>query len=342
VVTFTFPSATPTRQTAPHRAIPAEAPVPAARGSAKLAPATAEAAPSTASSIGASIIAREQRRLPTLALAIVAAAAAVAGVATYVLLSGGPPDPAPADALDPAPASTPAPAAAVPAAAPPTRMVVRSTPSGMEVSIDGALVDGVTPIDIEVVPGRHLVAVESDGEVLWRDEVEVAAGSHFELHPVVVAPRDHGRDDHKRDRARYRAPILAAPEPHAAGADDRLVAAAAPVMTAPSPAPPPVSAPPPVPRKLEPVLVPPNAVSKRSGSVPTLRARDGAEVPRMISAQLCIDDGGRVTSAKLISKVPDELSGTLIDALESWRYRPYRDDTGAHRAACFAVVFRSR
>jgi serine/threonine protein kinase len=361
LVTFTFPTGTEssakavpmpelTPTPAPLPVAPRPTPVPFTPAPQPPTPSPPTPAPPAAApplSIGSAIIAREQKRFPVLALALIAGAAAVAGVATYILLFKEPPPP-PAAAADPA---TPAPAAAPTPAAPDTRagrLVVRSTPAGMEVSIDGALVDGVTPIGIDVAPGRHLVAVESDGEVLWRDAVEVVPGGHFELHPVVVAPSNRSDKKRDRDRARYRAPTLSAPEPVRGDAQEQL-AAPAPAIEAPAAAiaPPPVLAPaavePPARKqKVEPVLVPPNAVSKRSGSVPTLRARGSEEIPERISAQLCIDGGGKVISAKLLTTVPAAISGTLSSALRGWRYSPYKDSTGARVPACFAVTFKTR
>jgi hypothetical protein len=108
----------------------------------------------------------------------------------------------------------------------------------------------------------------------------------------------------------------------------------------PTPTPPPPS---PAPKGGGPELVPPNAVSKISGSVPSLETRDGrAAKVTMISAKVCIDTGGRVTSANVLSKLPDDgLEETLEMAIRSWRYAPYKKG-GAAASACFIASFRTK
>ena len=57
-----------------------------------------------------------------------------------------------------------------------------------------------------------------------------------------------------------------------------------------------------------------------------------------IRAKLCIDTEGRVTSASIVSDFPKDAARTLVKAMKSWRYTPYRD-RGEPRPACFGVGF---
>ena len=99
------------------------------------------------------------------------------------------------------------------------------------------------------------------------------------------------------------------------------------------------SAPPPAPRR-EPVVVPPSAVTKLSGTVPVIRQRRGDAAPERVSAKLCIDERGAVTRADILTPVSAPVASTLTESLRAWRYRPYREG-GVAVPACFAVGFKS-
>jgi serine/threonine protein kinase len=128
---------------------------------------------------------------------------------------------------------------------------------------------------------------------------------------------------------------------------------AAPAITTPAPvavpppAPPtlaPAARPPPTPAAAKPsgpVVIPPSAVSRTSGSVPSLSTRGGDALPAAISAKVCIDHGGAVTSAKVLSKIADDLKRKLETAIHTWRYSPYKH-SGTAVAACFVASFRSK
>jgi hypothetical protein len=91
-----------------------------------------------------------------------------------------------------------------------------------------------------------------------------------------------------------------------------------------------------------PMVVPPNAVRKRAGSTPRIRVRSGeAAPPSRLSARLCIDRRGKVTSASVLTAVSSNVKATVEKALSRWRYAPYRHK-GERVRACFAVSFRTR
>jgi serine/threonine protein kinase len=101
----------------------------------------------------------------------------------------------------------------------------------------------------------------------------------------------------------------------------------------------------------DPVTVPPSAVTRTSGSVPaelttrstrnSTTARTEVELPAQISSKVCIDPNGRVTSAQVMSKIPDDLKAKLVTAIKQWRYTPYKQG-GAAVPACFVASFRSK
>lgn len=91
----------------------------------------------------------------------------------------------------------------------------------------------------------------------------------------------------------------------------------------------------------QPRLVPPGSVHRTSGSVPVLHVHRDDTVPRMLSAELCVDRRGKVTSVSILSPVPDEVRQPLRRALLRWRYHPVHHD-GERIPACFVTTFRSR
>ncbi|HEX5059890.1 MAG TPA: protein kinase [Kofleriaceae bacterium] len=78
------------------------------------------------------------------------------------------------------------------------------------------------------------------------------------------------------------------------------------------------------------------AVTKLSGDVPTLRAKS-AEGGGNVSAKLCIDESGHVSSVKIV-KGNLEIASQLEDALSSWRYKPFLRD-GKAIPVCFLLSF---
>jgi len=93
------------------------------------------------------------------------------------------------------------------------------------------------------------------------------------------------------------------------------------------------------PASAEPMLVPPNRAHKRSGSLPILRGSKNAAPLRAITAKLCVDRGGSVTSVKILSKAESDVRDGLEQALSRWHYDPIVE-SGSAVPACFATTFR--
>jgi serine/threonine protein kinase/outer membrane biosynthesis protein TonB len=116
----------------------------------------------------------------------------------------------------------------------------------------------------------------------------------------------------------------------------------------PVPAPPPEPTPVPVePPKPPPVPTPPEpakptrtpvvaatAVTKVSGELPVMHGDHDGDV----LVKMCIDDAGKVTSAKIVKTSPD-MPSDLVGALQQWRYKPYLKD-GKPQPVCFALSLR--
>src|SRR5262249_55598812 len=93
----------------------------------------------------------------------------------------------------------------------------------------------------------------------------------------------------------------------------------------------------------EPVTIPPTKVSRTSGAVPSIKGSSslaGEKIPANISAKVCIDTGGSVTSTKVLTKLPEEARSLLERSIKGWRYTPYKDG-GSAVPACFVASFRS-
>jgi hypothetical protein len=80
------------------------------------------------------------------------------------------------------------------------------------------------------------------------------------------------------------------------------------------------------------------AVSKRSGSIPTIRVNGVLGSSADVVVKLCIDVQGAVSSVKIV-KAPPEIAGELQRGLQTWRYDPYINSAGAPSSACFPVSF---
>ncbi|HEY5945915.1 MAG TPA: protein kinase [Kofleriaceae bacterium] len=84
-------------------------------------------------------------------------------------------------------------------------------------------------------------------------------------------------------------------------------------------------------------LVAASAVTKLSGDVPMLRAKN-AEGSGDVLAKMCIDEQGKVSSVSIKQGNP-EIVGDLKGALSSWRYKPYLRD-GKPSPVCFPLSLR--
>ncbi|HEX5063425.1 MAG TPA: protein kinase [Kofleriaceae bacterium] len=129
------------------------------------------------------------------------------------------------------------------------------------------------------------------------------------------------------------APTKPAPAPTAPPAAPKQNVAA-PVTPAPAPAAPPKTA-------VAPVIVPPNAVKKLSGDVPSIERFKNVELPAALAAKVCIDETGKVSSATILSKVQPRVANDLGETLRTWRYAPHKVN-GQAVPACFVVSFKAK
>ena len=86
--------------------------------------------------------------------------------------------------------------------------------------------------------------------------------------------------------------------------------------------------------------MPPNAVKRTSGQLPTLKAvmRPGMEVPKTLAAKICIDERGAVTSVQVL-KATGEIAQAFAAAIREWRYSAYQQG-GVATPACFVNSFQ--
>lgn len=88
-----------------------------------------------------------------------------------------------------------------------------------------------------------------------------------------------------------------------------------------------------------PVPVSSAAVKRLSGEAPNLRTGRMDDLPKLISAKLCIDTSGNVGSVDIIQKIDSRFVKELQSTLKKWKYAPYMLN-GSARAACFVVPMR--
>jgi hypothetical protein len=74
---------------------------------------------------------------------------------------------------------------AVPAA--PSSVVVKSTPPGADINVDGKWM-GNTPSTIQLSPGEHTVAVEKEGLISWGRTMTVNAGGSVAINATLEKP----------------------------------------------------------------------------------------------------------------------------------------------------------
>jgi hypothetical protein len=227
-----------------------------------------------------------------------------------------------------------------------------STPLGLEALLDGHALSQRTPLKIQVKPGPHTIVVKQGGVEVWRHDLGAEANSVYELRargngtaPVPVPDPGAG------DSGGSAAPAGSAAPPSPPPPPVPLAPSPPSPPSPPTPAPVPSTSPSPptpaptaqrpsaAPALASPMLVAPKAVTKLSGVTPNLRARV-ADLPPLIIAKLCIDTGGTVTSADVITKMDRDAAMTLASTLRTWRYAPYKLPTGLAARACFTVSFK--
>jgi hypothetical protein len=82
-------------------------------------------------------------------------------------------------------------------------------------------------------------------------------------------------------------------------------------------------------------VVGPNVVTKLAGDIPSLRSSEGGDV----TAKMCINEGGRVTSVKIL-KGPADIASDLQRALMTWQFKPYVNRDQKITPVCFPQSIR--
>ena len=223
------------------------------------------------------------------------------------------------------------------------KLAVAATPPGLAIQLDGQPTPHRTPANLEVPSGTHRVVVTSaDGKVWSHDVVTEVDGSY-----EVTAPFDTGAVDSdepvkpvkpdRKPRTKITAidkPIVKEPEVVVPDAGVGSAVVKEPEVVPPVKPPPP---PPPVtpPKPARTPIVAASAVQKLSGEVPTIKVKGGSDGSQALTVKVCIDEGGRVTSAK-VTKATD-IAVPLQNAILGWRYKPYRNKDGQLSAVCFPL-----
>jgi hypothetical protein len=83
-------------------------------------------------------------------------------------------------------------------------LAVSTTPSGLDVVIDGKLFAQKSPIKTSLSVGQHTISVKQNGVEVWHQSVNAEASSDYEFNPSFT-------DDKKREREQH--PAAAAPPP---------------------------------------------------------------------------------------------------------------------------------
>ncbi len=260
-------------------------------------------------------------------------------------------------------------------------LMITTTPSGLEVVIDGKVQDQKTPFKSTLAPGLHEITVRQNGNDVWHQRLDAEASSNYEFNPSFTADKQRERAERAPRPAPPLAPTrteavakpAASSPPAATDAEEKPAssspaAAPAPATVTPSVAatiakpvaPPPVpvpkpptpapkqqvaapAAPPPSPVKspTTPRIVPPVAVKKLSGEQPSIAKFKNLDLPAVLAAKMCIDTAGKVTSANMMTKLEPRVVADLVDELRDWRYAPYKQ-SGKAIPVCFVVTFRAR
>ncbi len=241
-------------------------------------------------------------------------------------------------------------------------LILSSTPSGLEVVIDGKPIAATTPLKIGIQPGPHTVGLRRDGSEVWAQSIVAQPRANYELNPTIGdrVARAGDRPGRQKPSKLADKPAPAAPPPGALPPHPSKTAAATAPTTAPTPAfaPGASAASPTAARRpgendlmplpqlpsypaapSHPIAVPPNAVTKLSGRSPRIVKLRYDELPEYIKSKVCIDTTGAVTSATLVTKLDGRAADDVPAALKTWRYAPYIKN-GVAIPVCFAVGFR--
>ncbi|MEJ7601334.1 MAG: protein kinase [Kofleriaceae bacterium] len=225
------------------------------------------------------------------------------------------------------------------------KLAVDSTPSGLAIQLDGQPTPHRTPAKIDVPSGSHRVAVVNADGKMWSQDVMAEVGGSY----AVSAPFDTGSQGDEPPVKPDRIKPDRKPRIKVAGTDKvipkepEVVVPDAGVGSAVVKEPeviPPVKPPPPPPPVIPPKstrtpIVAASAVQKLSGEIPTIKVKGGSDGSQALTVKVCIDESGRVTSAK-VTKATD-IAVPLQNAILGWRYKPYRNKDSQLSAVCFPL-----
>lgn len=69
----------------------------------------------------------------------------------------------------------------------PATVVVKSTPPGVDINVDGKYM-GSTPSTIQLAPGEHTVSIEKEGLTPWQRSITVSAGGSITINATLGKP----------------------------------------------------------------------------------------------------------------------------------------------------------
>ena len=72
-------------------------------------------------------------------------------------------------------------------AAPPSNVIVKSTPAGADINVDGKYM-GSTPSTIQLVPGEHEVSIEKESLRPWQRTMTVSSGGSLTIDATLEKP----------------------------------------------------------------------------------------------------------------------------------------------------------
>ncbi|HEX3762961.1 MAG TPA: PEGA domain-containing protein, partial [Kofleriaceae bacterium] len=228
-------------------------------------------------------------------------------------------------------------------------LIVGSSPGGLDITVDGVAF-ARTPAKVSITAGHHVVALRAFEAEVWRHEIDVRASAIYEFHPAIAtpptgnpAPGTPANPEAAAPGATGSAAVAPAGSPGSAvppATGTGSAAAPAGETSPPSVAPSPPASPAAAPATAAPITVPASAVKRIAGAAPRFTVPASAALPATISARLCIDHAGRVTSVELATQLDVDLAGKISDALRAWQYAPYTAG-GAARPVCFQTAFRT-
>lgn len=150
-------------------------------------------------------------------------------------------------------------------------LILSSTPTGLDVVLDGKLLDERTPIKMPIRPGPHVVVLRQDGVEVWRNELHAKANAEYEFSPSMSADKQRERAQRTASRSRQIAVAPAERGPDAAErGPDAAATTTAPAATAPTP---------PVERTVEKVATPPGGSAAPRTTTPATTTQ-GATPPQ--------------------------------------------------------------